>query len=51
MNEEWDDITLAFPVNIHEIDLINALSAKIKLNLTVYNLETLLFLEKNLIQI
>lgn len=47
-SEEWDDITLAFPVNIHEIDLINALSAKIKLNLTVYNLETLLFLEKNL---
>ena len=31
----WDDITVAFPVNILEIDLINQLAQKVKLNLLV----------------
>ena len=37
----WDDITIAIPANIHEIDEINRLAAKIKLNLLVENKETL----------
>lgn len=28
----WDDITIAFPLNIREIDIINRLAAKIQLN-------------------
>ncbi len=28
----WRDITIAFPVNLHEIDKINSLAAKIELN-------------------
>ncbi len=31
----WDDITVAFPVNLLEVDLINRLASKIKLNLLV----------------
>lgn len=47
-SDEWSDITVAFPANIQEIGLINTLSQKIKLNLTVYNLDTLHFLEQHL---
>jgi len=36
----WDDITIAFPVNILEIAAINTLSKEIKLNLLVENLES-----------
>lgn len=36
----WDDITIAFPVNILEIDEINALAGQIKLNLLIENLES-----------
>lgn len=35
----WDDITLAFPVNILEIENINRLAANIKLNVLVENKE------------
>ena len=35
----WDDITLAFPVNILEINGINQLAKKIKLNVLVENRE------------
>lgn len=35
----WDDITIAFPVNILEINNINRLAANIKLNLLVENKE------------
>ncbi|MFT5647739.1 MAG: D-serine deaminase-like pyridoxal phosphate-dependent protein [Aureispira sp.] len=41
----WEDITVAFPANILEIDLINSLASKIKLNLLIQSKETLLFLE------
>ena len=34
----WDDITLAVPVNIGELDDINELSSKLKLNLLVDNI-------------
>lgn len=33
--DNWNDITVAFPINILEVDLINRLAAKIKLNLLV----------------
>ncbi|MGQ8336545.1 alanine racemase [Sunxiuqinia sp. A32] len=42
----WKDITIAFPVNIHEINDINSLASKIKLNLLVENKETLTQLSK-----
>ncbi len=35
----WDDITLAFPVNILEINEINKLAGKIKLNVLIENKE------------
>lgn len=36
----WDDITVAFPLNILEQDTVNDLAAKINLNLCVESLET-----------
>jgi D-serine deaminase-like pyridoxal phosphate-dependent protein len=44
----WEDITVAFPANILEIELINTLASKIKLNLLIQSKETLLFLETHL---
>ncbi|HAJ36214.1 MAG TPA: alanine racemase [Chloroflexi bacterium] len=34
----WDDITIAFPVNVREIVAINALAARLRLHLLVENL-------------
>ena len=45
---EWNDITVAFPVNILEIESINHLASKIQLNLLVESIETVGFLKKNL---
>lgn len=39
-SKEWDDITVAFPTNILEIDTINQLAQKIKLSLLVESVET-----------
>ncbi|MDA3780548.1 MAG: alanine racemase [Bacteroidales bacterium] len=47
-NNGWKDITLAFPVNILEMDEINKLSGKIILNLTILSSEIADFFEKNL---
>ena len=44
----WDDITIAFPVNIRQINDINKLAKKIKLNLLIESFETLNFLKDNL---
>ncbi|MFB6306548.1 MAG: alanine racemase [Flavobacteriales bacterium] len=44
----WNDITVALPVNILEIEQINELSKKIQLNLTVTNKESIEFLKKEL---
>ena len=44
----WKDITIAFPVNILEIDNINELSKSINLNLLVESVEVLQLLEKKL---
>lgn len=42
----WDDITIAFPINILEIDIINRLAANIKLNVLVENKEAATVLTK-----
>ncbi len=44
----WEDITIAFPVNILEINSINDLAEKIKINLLVESIETVEFLNDNL---
>jgi D-serine deaminase-like pyridoxal phosphate-dependent protein len=44
----WNDITVAFPVNLLEMDTINELSGRIHLNLLVVNHESLKLLEKGL---
>ncbi len=46
-SKEWDDITVAFPVNILEINTINFLASCIQLNLLVENRETIDFLNKH----
>lgn len=39
-SDGWNDITVAFPVNLHEINLINRLSGCIRLGLTIEDLNT-----------
>ena len=46
--KDWNDITIAFPVNILEIDDINNLSKKISLNLLVESIDTIVYIKKNL---
>ena len=45
---EWSDITIAFPVNILEIDEINSLAERVSLNLLVESEETAFFLRDNI---
>ncbi len=45
---EWDDITIAFPVNINEIESINQISSRINLNLLVESVFTANFLSENI---
>ena len=40
-SDDWKDITVAFPVNILEIDLINQLASKIQLNILVESIEVI----------
>lgn len=47
-NAGWDDITIAFPVNILEIEKINNLAKKIDLNLLVESENVIRFLENEL---
>jgi D-serine deaminase-like pyridoxal phosphate-dependent protein len=44
----WNDILVAFPVNILEIDTINELAGKISLSLLSESTETTVFLSENL---
>ncbi len=44
----WKDITIAFPLNIHEIDEINSLAAEISLYLLIESTETALLLSEKL---
>jgi len=45
---QWNDITIAFPTNILEIESINTLAKKITLNLCIENEESILFLNEHL---
>ncbi|GAB4143237.1 MAG: D-TA family PLP-dependent enzyme [Ignavibacteriales bacterium] len=47
-DDEWKDITVAFPVNVLEIERINRLAEKITLNLLVESEETIDILSKKL---
>lgn len=44
----WDDITIAFPVNVRQIDTLNALAERIDLNLLVESAETASILRERL---
>lgn len=44
----WDDITVAFPLNIHEMERINNLAEKITLNVLIVDLETVIVLTEKL---
>ncbi len=44
----WADITVAIPTNIRQIDLINDLAGRIKLNLVIESVSTIEFLSQNL---
>ena len=46
---DWEDITIAFPVNILEIDKINELAASIRLNILVESIEIIELLAKKLL--
>lgn len=46
--QEWDDITVAFPVNILEIDTINDLAGRINLNLLIESEDSVEFLNTHL---
>ncbi|MBD3309149.1 alanine racemase [candidate division KSB3 bacterium] len=45
---EWRDITIAFPVNLRELDKINALAQTITLHLLVESLDSLRVLQQSL---
>jgi D-serine deaminase-like pyridoxal phosphate-dependent protein len=47
-NDDWKDITVAFPVNIREIETINSLAEEIQLNLTIENTESVALLNRKL---
>ena len=44
----WNDITVAFPVNVLEFDRINMLANKITLNILITNKDSVTILNKNL---
>lgn len=44
----WNDITIAFPVNVREIDKINRLAQQVRLHLLVENQATVNFLSQRL---
>ena len=46
--EDWNDILVAFPVNIHEIDAINDLASTLNLHLSIENLDSLRFLSQHI---
>jgi D-serine deaminase-like pyridoxal phosphate-dependent protein len=47
-NDDWKDITIAFPANIREIDLLNELAEEVQLNLTIENTEAVDYLNNKL---
>jgi D-serine deaminase-like pyridoxal phosphate-dependent protein len=47
-NDGWENITIAFPLNIREMETINQLAGRVKLNVLIVNKEVIPSLEKNL---
>jgi D-serine deaminase-like pyridoxal phosphate-dependent protein len=47
-NDDWNDITVAFPVNIREIDTINSIAEEVQLNIIVENPQSVEFLKEHL---
>ncbi len=47
--DEWSDITVAFPINILEMDRMNRLSERITLNVLVESLDVVSALSKNVL--
>jgi len=47
-DDDWNDITVAFPVNVLEIERINSLAEKITLNLIVTSYEAITILNEKL---
>lgn len=47
-NHSWDDITLAFPVNLRQIDALNALARRVRLGLLLESRESAAFLVEKL---
>jgi D-serine deaminase-like pyridoxal phosphate-dependent protein len=45
----WDDITVAFPVNVREINKINQLAQQVRLHLLIENLAAAEFLDERLV--
>lgn len=48
-NQGWNDITIAFPVNLREIDQINELAKDIQVNLLVDSLYSTRFLDQHIL--
>lgn len=44
----WNDITVAFPVNHHEIEVINRLAAEITLNILIASIESIPLIQSGL---
>jgi D-serine deaminase-like pyridoxal phosphate-dependent protein len=49
-NDCWEDITIAIPTNLRQINEINKLAAKINLELTIDSIDSAEFLLKNITQ-
>lgn len=48
--QEWDDITVAFPVNILEVNTINDLASRVTLNILIESEDSIEFLKAHLKQ-
>ncbi len=47
-SQGWNDITIAFPVNLAEADEINELAKTIRLNLLIENMEAFIFVDASI---
>jgi len=47
-SSDWNDITIAFPVNLLEIEAINDLAERVTLNLVIESVESISFLAKRM---
>ena len=44
----WSDITIAFPLNVREMEAVNALAGRVRLGILIESLETARILRENL---